>query len=131
MARKNQGGSILNFVIIGVVLALLLIGGAYFVRSNTKLTVDKTSSPAPTKVDAPKPSANKESTAPSNSPPSTDKTPNTPVPSGPTAPSTPEASNKLPQTGPAETLTTIFGLGLITYIAAAYIRSRRTRSSTL
>lgn len=34
MVRTNQGGSILTFVIIGGVLALLLIGGAYFVRHN-------------------------------------------------------------------------------------------------
>lgn len=32
MVRTNQGGSILGFIIIGGVLALLLIGGAYFVR---------------------------------------------------------------------------------------------------
>lgn len=32
MARTNQGGSVLGFVLIGGVMALLLIGGAYLVR---------------------------------------------------------------------------------------------------
>ncbi len=43
MARKNQGGSILGFVIIGGAMALLLIGGAYFVRQNASLVTGETS----------------------------------------------------------------------------------------
>lgn len=34
MARTNQGGSILGFLVIGGVLAFLLVGGAYLVRNN-------------------------------------------------------------------------------------------------
>ena len=34
MVRANQGGSILGFLIIGGALALLFVGGAYFVRNN-------------------------------------------------------------------------------------------------
>ena len=41
MVRTNQGGSILNFAIIGVVMALLLVGGAYFVRHNLSAVADE------------------------------------------------------------------------------------------
>lgn len=36
MKRTNQGGSILGFVIVGAVLAILLVGGAYGVRHALK-----------------------------------------------------------------------------------------------
>ncbi len=34
MVRTNQGGSILGFLVIGGIMALLLIGGVYLVRNN-------------------------------------------------------------------------------------------------
>lgn len=42
MVRTNQGGSILGFVIVGVVLALVLLGGAYFIRNNLSTSTDST-----------------------------------------------------------------------------------------
>ena len=34
MVRTNQGGSILSFVVLGSIMALLFVGGAYMVRHN-------------------------------------------------------------------------------------------------
>lgn len=127
MLRKNQGGSILNFVVVGVVLALLLIGGAYFVRTNTKVTADKTSSPAPAKTEASKPRTTQQPSAPSPTQPAPDKT----ADGSQTPPATPPTASNLPETGPAETLSTVVGLGLLSYGAAAYLRSRRARAATL
>ena len=41
MARTNQGGSILSFLVIGGVLVFLLIGGAYIVRRNTSVVANQ------------------------------------------------------------------------------------------
>lgn len=129
MVRSNQGGSVLSFLIIGGVLVALLIGGVYFARtfandSVVQATGDQKQSNKSDKSD--------EATTTTKSDDEKEK------PQAPTA--KPEASNpkpetkpvtprpaELPQTGPAETLVALLGVGLLTGTATAYYRSRQHR----
>lgn len=52
MVRTKQGGSILGFVIVGSVLAVLLIGGAYFVRHQLAANTDLDDEPVVTQNSA-------------------------------------------------------------------------------
>jgi LPXTG-motif cell wall-anchored protein len=125
MGKVNQGGSALSFVIIGIILVLLLVGGTYFVRQrllvqadNGRQTTDTPQTKPSDKTDTPEESKKEEPT----------KTPETSQPVQPdsTAQDTaaPPAAN-LPQTGPAETLSVILGAAFLTAALAAYMRSRR------
>jgi LPXTG-motif cell wall-anchored protein len=120
MVRTNEGGSVLSFVVVGVILAILMVSGVVLVRQQS-INSHKPA-PAPQKVVK------------------TDKNPTTtPAPSGgsttpapqPKAPSsgsttTPAPNKELPHTGPAETAMTVLGLGLLTASSVAYLRSRRS-----
>jgi cell division protein FtsN len=135
MVRTNQGGSILNFVIIGVILALLLVGGAYFVRQRSQLTADNgTSAPAPANPATPEEESAPENDTPAPSTPAEEKDEQASreeaAPLTPAQPQTDEAK-ELPETGPAETISAIFALGLVSYMTTAYVRSRRARNATL
>lgn len=124
MARSNQGGSILSFLIIGGILAVLLIGGAYFVQQ-------RTSHPAPT----PAPTTTQPSTQPSAQSSDKDKKvaeepkKDTPAQEAPKkeapTPATPPAA-ELPKTGATEAISSILGAGLLTGVIVAYVRSRRS-----
>jgi LPXTG-motif cell wall-anchored protein len=133
MASSNQGGSILSFLVVGGVLAALLIGGAYFVQqrsarsattqtpvavqpaSQSKDQADEKAAPAAddkkvaveTKKEEPKKEEPKKE-APKAAPQTT----------------TPPAK-ELPKTGPAETISSIIGAGLLSGMLVAYARSRR------
>jgi LPXTG-motif cell wall-anchored protein len=130
MVRTNQGGSVLSFIIIGAVMVLLLAGGAYIVRQQSHRG---TLTPAPTQISkTPAPSGNKPATSTPQKP--ADKKPQsapTPQPSPaltpqpvPSSPSTP-ATSQLPHTGPAETMSSLLAVGLLTGVSVAYLRSRR------
>jgi cytoskeletal protein RodZ len=134
MVRTNQGGSILSFVIIGVVLAGLLLGGAYIVNRQTQVPRDTSSSPT-ISTGPSSPSANKkvssddgaEKTPPKTTAP---KQVTTPAPDA-THPSSSSSAAELPHTGPAEIITSALGLGSLSYALVAYIRSRRSHAITL
>lgn len=132
MVRTRQGGSIFNFIIIWVVLALLVIGGVYFVRQQLHSGITKTS--APTTSDKSKQGNDKSKNngtsgsqpAPSSPPASAPAPSQSPTSSAPASP-----SKTLPQTGPAETLSTVLGVGTLGYITTAYLRSRRAKGLPL
>lgn len=125
MARSNQGGSILSFLIIGGILAVLLIGGAYFVQQ-------RTSHPA---APAPAPTTTQPSTQPSAQSNDKDKKvaeepkKDTPAQEAPKkespTPATPPAA-ELPKTGATETISSVLGVGLLSGVIVAYVRSRRS-----
>lgn len=136
MSRTKQGGSVLGFVVIGIVLVLLLVGGVYMVRhywasgsdvakvngpdtsqSGSNSNQKQSSDSANNTDNAPKPASPAQPTAPA--------TPATPAPAQPAAP----APAKLPTTGPADTLASVLVLGAITAAAAAYVQSLRHRSA--
>lgn len=147
MARTNQRGSILEFIIIGGVMALLLVGGAYFVR-RTLVPSDSTSEPKVSRNGRSKDSsdsADSSKDAPSDKAPDTKKedqpkqadSPKQDADDAPDDNSSQQASsgepspekqsdtpNNLPQTGPADTVLSSFLVGGIVAAGAAYIRSR-------
>ena len=155
MGRSNQGGSILSFVIIGGILMTLLVGGAYAVQQrstqaergdtvavqpeNTPVAEENEAAPkedesqeAPAEKEAPKaeqkeakeeaPKAEQKVTPETKPTPSPEKQP---APAATPAPAAPRTATELPETGPVEAFSSIVGLGLLSAVSIAYVRSRR------
>lgn len=127
MVRTNEGGSVLGFIVIGVVLVGLLLGGAYFLsRQGAQLSGDTQSSP---KSEEKSPQDNKDSSksegsnqASGNNSQGSSKQAQQP-PAGSSQPSAP--SGELPQTGPGDTMRAMLAVGLLSAVAISYLRSRR------
>jgi LPXTG-motif cell wall-anchored protein len=115
MVRTNQGGSVLGFIVVGVVLAALFIGGVYLARHQTVAPVAGQSQPPKESPVAQPSTPNKSSDQPSPQPSQT-----TPSSTSPAA-----SASQLPQTGPTETLGALLGIGFLTSLIVAYYRSRR------
>lgn len=127
MVRTNQRGSIMGFVAIGGIMALLLIGGAYIVRhtlaassESTQPTVTEESGddtpvgqPATNEKDE---SAEEEAALPGREDTSSQPTPQTTAPAD------------LPQTGPADGIMTSILLGGMVGAGLLYKRSRSASS---
>jgi LPXTG-motif cell wall-anchored protein len=122
MTRTNQGGSVLGFVVVAVIMAGLLIGGVYAVR---QLTAAPQQGADPSKITEETPASEQ---AKPETPKAEEKT------DGSKSESTPPAStddpgqhaSELPQTGPSESLlgATIM-LAVLSGVAVSYARSRR------
>jgi LPXTG-motif cell wall-anchored protein len=112
---KRTSGSVLGFIIVGVILVGLLTGGVYFIsHQKPGVAAPQIRKPATLKPDK-KPSS-------SNQPAAVSKNED----------STPEAApvtTQLPQTGITETLGTLLGLGALSGVIASYLRSRRQFTS--
>ena len=127
MVRTNQGGSVLGFVIIGGVLALLLIGGVYFVRQQSEAVPDRGIAPTPTESQP----REEQSTPTEETPPNNNENSNAEEnasnarPQTGTLPGGGSSTSELPQTGPAESLAAIIILASIAGLGTSYIRSRR------
>ena len=125
-ARTNQGGSVVSFVVVGIVLVALAAGGIYLLKhraGDSSSHVAKTSmSPSP--VSSGSVSPNSSSVAPSPQPSST------PSPSPSSKPSA-SPSPTIPKTGPSDLLPS--GLVAATVIGSlvAFIQSRRARQQLL
>jgi hypothetical protein len=117
--RTHESGSLATFLVVGLVLAVLVIGGVY--------TLQKKGQHAPSKPTA-SPTVAK---SPSKSPqpaPSHKPTPPKPVatPShGPIAKA--PNGNPLPATGPSDNFVSILMLAGLVGLAIAYVRSRTAR----
>ena len=124
MVRTNQGGSVLGFIAIGVVLAGLLVGGVFFVRQQTA----KQPQPAPEN-----PTSQPTQPEPAQTTPSADdkKTETPPAEESAATPpvSTDKSVTELPKTGSTETLSAMLALGLLSTVIVSYARSRRLRLS--
>ena len=133
MVRTNQGGSVLGFVIIGGVLALLLIGGVYFVRQQSEVTPSRGISPTPTENQPrEEQSTPNEETPPSNNEnKSTEENKNNSQPQTETLPGggTNTGTTELPQTGPAESFISVLLLAVVAGLGVSYVRSRRVLRS--
>jgi cytoskeletal protein RodZ len=139
----GQDGSLAGFIIIGVLLALVLVGGLYGLnRYNTQKASEEVAtkdqatrtsetkqedtskteqtpklddkaaeerSESKTKVTAPRTS---QDTAQTNQPPAATPTP-----------ASNSTSTHLPQTGPADTLVSLFVIGALTFASIYYVRS--------
>lgn len=151
MSRTNQGGSIVSFLVIGVILTLLLIGGVYYARHNL---LSGSQGSGEVSLDSNQDEANNEqsddestvsdndsseieegdsTTDTSNGNESQDNPDPVPVeiPSGMSDDSEelnegadqPNAE-RLPDTGPTSGLVSALTLSILTATAVAYIRSR-------
>jgi len=130
MNRVNEGGSVLSFVVIGVVLALLLVSGVYFVRqqmttraeTKPQTTNEPQTPPSDQKSDEPKAEDTNKSATNDEQKASTGSTTPSEMPRNATSPA-------LPQTGPAESVTAIIAVALLSATFTAYLRSRRDYAS--
>lgn len=122
--RTNQGGSVINFLIVGVVLAAIALGAIYFANQRGKDAVDEPKAPI-----AVSPSG---TASPSASPQAPTPSPNPPKPSTSPTPSTspfPAPTGALPSTGPTDDLLMAsLPLALIVMTTVAYAKSRRAVS---
>ncbi|HEY0965600.1 MAG TPA: hypothetical protein VGE13_03920 [Candidatus Saccharimonadales bacterium] len=134
---KQQGGWAGSFVIIGIVLALLLLGGVYFLKSNEMgdmLATDTNSSSRDEAThDQEDQSTKSEDQAKQEDSASTKTQENTKDAEEKAADTaakpheeteSDDAHTELPQTGPADTAASLTVFAILTYSVAAYIRSR-------
>jgi len=138
LKRTNQGGSILTFIVIAVVLAFGVIGTAYFVKQHgeqvrkeqaiaqadalAKQEAAKSSGTA-----TPATSENKSGSAADTSTPA--PTVATPTPAPSTLTSSDQAA--LPTTGPESDAVQLLAIGLLVASSAAYVSSRRAINHSL
>lgn len=121
MVRTDQGGSVLGFVVIGIVMAVLLVGGIFAMQQGR---VTPSPAPAPQQPNEPpadqkpaeKPSEEKEKPAPAPQPAPAQLPSNGPM-------------HEMPQTGPVETMASAIAVLLVSGVLIAYIRSRRQLAS--
>lgn len=129
MGRTKQGGSVLSFIIVGIVLLGVLAGGVYLYKhvwapgAQTQ-TASKPTSPSESTPPAPNDNSSQSSGGSSGSSNSSSNSSSTP-PAQPQPSPAPQSSSQLPTTGPADTLGTMLVLGAITAAASAYMQSRR------
>jgi cytoskeletal protein RodZ len=128
MVRTNQGGSVLSFIVVGVVLVALFVGGAYTVHR----LITQPEQPAPVQPDDRPPQPDKAKDNPSKDQPQksedkSNKSSQNRSANNNTAQQKP--STELPQTGPAELFGSLLALGLLTGSAVSYARSRRLAPS--
>jgi LPXTG-motif cell wall-anchored protein len=122
MARTNQGGSVLGFVVVAVIMAGLLIGGVYAVR---QLTAVPEQGLEPSKTAENKPSNDQKKQEAPKSDKKTDTSESESTPSADTDSSDQRAS-ELPQTGPSESLlSAAVMLAVLSGVTVSYVRSRR------
>jgi hypothetical protein len=135
--RVNESGSMATFVIVGLVLAALVVGGIYAVQQRK----DKAPSPSPVAV---KSSASPAKSTPAGTSASPSQKPQSPSSVAPAKPSpsvshapspkpTPVAvvphtsTAPMPQTGPNDTILSAVMLATFSGMAVAYVRSIQAR----
>ena len=124
--RTNEGGSVVTFAIVAVVLAVLVIGGVYTLQNSNQPTPKKSSEVATSSSPSVSPSKST-SVAPSQSP---SKAPSTPKPSTSPAPAKnipTTGMTALPTTGPEDNIVQAFMLASLVGVAVAYAQSYRAR----
>lgn len=126
--RTNQGGSVVSFLVVGAILALVVLGTIYTVQNRNS---DPQPSPSPSVSQSGTPQAPQEST-PANPTATPTPTP-TSTPRSSAQPSNPPAStDNLPATGPADDLVMLsLPIALLVGSAVAYARSRQDASHRL
>lgn len=130
LRRANQGGSVLTFIIIAVVLAIALIGIAYFVKQKgEQVRLDQATTQADEiareEDNVPADESNDDEPIASETPAPDSETP-TPSPI-----SEPSEQDALPVTGPENDVINILAVALLTASCVAYITSRRHVNASL
>ncbi|HEU5122006.1 MAG TPA: hypothetical protein VFT59_04105 [Candidatus Saccharimonadales bacterium] len=125
MRQTGQGGSVIAFIIGGIILAAILGGGVYWVSQQGKTqntpTPPITQQPQeqkPSDESTPTPTDQHEGNTPTQETTPEEQVAQLPS-NGPTTP------NELPATGPSDIIISSLVVGLIGGVAISYIRSRR------
>jgi LPXTG-motif cell wall-anchored protein len=128
LRRTNQGGSVLTFIIVAVVLALGVIGTAYFVKQHGE-QVRKEQAVAQADTLAKQEAAKSGSATTSATTAGT----STPVPTAPSTTPAPTSNEQvaLPTTGPESNAFQFVAIGLLVASSAAYVLSRRALDRSL
>lgn len=128
MRQTRQGGSSLVFILVGVLLAALLVGGVYALRQQTAqktvVTPEVRNEPAPASS---KDKTDKAESTSSNTPTDdvvSQKDETSKDKKEQTAPVQSSAA-ELPRTGGAETAGVALSVALLSGVIVAYLRSRR------
>lgn len=130
--RTNQGGSTILVVIIGVILALSLISGAYLLKQRgdqarrdqaIAIVNQQSADESAKKSDATATTASNNSNSANNSSNSATTTTKTTTKGA--------KGEDLPVTGPESSAFELIGVGVITAFMVSYLRSRRTLSRYL
>lgn len=134
MRATNQGGSLAGFIIVGVLLALVLVGGLYGLnRYNAEKAGEEvaTEEQAGTEKNETDAAGDRQRTStdetPAPKPAATSGTPAT-DPGDATPAATPPANAQLPATGPADTFYAVFVISLLAFVSVHYVRSRTSRA---
>jgi NhaP-type Na+/H+ or K+/H+ antiporter len=116
--RTSEGGSVISFIVIGVVLAAIVVGGIYVVQKRGE-NAPVATSPSPS------PTASTEQAPPAVSSPS-------PTPGTGKSPSSPSTKGgTLPSTGPSDDLMGAVGFAILLGVIIAYLRSYKFRFGSL
>jgi len=120
-ARTNQGGSVVSFIVVGIILLFIVIGGIYAVhkRADTQTATPSSSVAVSPSVQP----SNSSTVSPSSSPKAPSPSPTTP--SSSTAPQSPRAGTALPATGPADYLPAGGMFAVLVAATTSYLRSRK------
>lgn len=116
--RTSQGGSVVSFLVVGVILTVITLSAVYFAQQRGQQGQSPSAAPSPSVSPSASPSASPKPVSPSPQPSST--------------PSSAPQAGHLPSTGPTDDL--ILGAIPIAILAGAtiaYIRSRSDRFSSL
>lgn len=124
--RASEGGSLITFLVVGVVLAALVVGGIYTVSRHQDNpqpapSSSTTSSKSPTKSIA---ASNTVHPVPSKSSKAPPPAQSSPVPHAPIVKNSPRQA-PLPATGPTEDMMSVIMLGMLVGFAIAFVRSTR------
>jgi cytoskeletal protein RodZ len=130
MAQTNQGGSVLGFVVVAIIMAGLLVGGVFLVRQltavpqetlqPTEAAQDKSDSTQTDNKQSENDKKTEESTG-SSQPPAGHHDTSTDTPAQP--------ASELPRTGPASLLGSTVMLAVLSVLVVSYARSRHVELS--
>jgi cytoskeletal protein RodZ len=128
--RLNESGALASFVAIGVVLVLVAGGLLYWVNHKGSVETE-TPAPVATEPNSSNDQSNNDredepSAAPSNEPAAPEAVP---APVASPVESAAPVVTQLSETGPADTALQLLMAGLLAAFVAAFVRSRKLRSS--
>lgn len=137
MVRTRQGGSVLVFVLVGLVLVLVFLGGVYYIRQRTSqplLPTHEQASSEPKKEDPSKsegvsPADTGNESKQKDTPPKPSTNSSVQPSAAPAASATNQQAAALPQTGLTESLGPALILGSLSALCIYYAQSRYLRRS--
>jgi len=128
--RTNQGGSVATFVVVGLILAVTLVGAIYLVkirsqqaRNNQEIATSETKKPVSTS------SSNSNSSLTTSQSSQSSDTSNSQTENTNTSSTT--TGQDLPTTGPETDLLQLVGVYMLAVSLTAYILSRRQLARSL